>query len=129
MADAKLKITFVDIDVHSDGDPIGKGEIYWSFKVDGRVVTSRSVGNPLIIGSREAIALGASATVTKSGAVGTKLVVSGSVSEQDNDDKDETDSFTDTFTSGDDWGTGLVQHKPLSARNLNVTLNYIVERV
>jgi hypothetical protein len=129
MTDAKLKVTFIDIDVHSDGDPIGRGEIYWSLNVDGRVVTSRSPANPLIMGSNGTIALGASATVTKSGAVGTKLVVSGSVSEQDNDDKDEKDVFTDTFTSGDGWGTGLVQHKPLSARNLNVTLNYIIERV
>jgi hypothetical protein len=129
MSDSKFKVTFIDIDVHSDGDPIGRGEIYWGFKVDGRVVTSRSVANPMIMGSNGTIALGASATVTKSGAVGTKLVVSGSLSEKDNDDKDESDSFTDTFTSGDDWGTGVVQHKQLSDGNLNVTLNYIVERV
>ena len=129
MADTKLKVTFVDIEVNSDGDPIGKGEIYWSLKVDGRIITSRSVGNPLIIGSGGTINLGASTTVTKSGAVGTKLVVSGSVSEQDNDDADELAPFSLSYTSGDDWGTGGVHHIDCVDRNLNATVTYIIERV
>ena len=77
MADTKLKVTFIDIIVTRDGDPLNRGQVYWSFKVDGSVVTSRSVANPLTIGSGGTITLGASSTVTKSGTVGTNIVVSG----------------------------------------------------
>jgi hypothetical protein len=30
MADDKLRVTFIDIIVTRDGDPIDKGELYWS---------------------------------------------------------------------------------------------------
>jgi hypothetical protein len=128
MADAKLKVTFLDIQVNKDGDPVDRGEISWSFKVDGAVVTSRSSGNPYKIGSGGSIPLGDSATVTKSGAVGTKLVVSGSVSEHDSG-VDETASFSRSYTSGDNWGTGHPQSASIGDKNLDVTVNYLIERV
>jgi hypothetical protein len=131
MADAKLKVTFIDIAVTRDGDPTDKGEIYWSLKVDGCVVTSRSVANPLSIGSGGTISLGSSSTVTKSGAVGTNIVVSGSVSEKDSflGGKDDSDAFSQSFTEGGNWGTGSPHAVTLVDNNLNVTVNYIIERV
>jgi hypothetical protein len=128
MADVKLKITFIDMDVHSDGDKIGKGKLYWSFKVDGAVVSSRSVGNPLIIGSGGTVSLGTSRTVTKSGAIGSELTVNGTLSEYDSLDRDESDSFQHNYTAADSWGTGLRQAN-FSDGPLNVTLNYIIARV
>ena len=131
MADTKLKVTFIDIIVTRDGDPLDRGEVYWSFKVDGSVVTSRSVANPLTIGSGGTITLGASSTVTKSGAVGTNIVVSGSVSEKDSGfgGKDDSDSFSHSYTAGSNWGTSNPHPVNLVDNNLNVTLNYIIERV
>ena len=129
MADTKLKVTFSDIEVTKDGDPIGKGQIYWKLNVDGTVVASRSSASPLIIGSGGTITLGNSTTVTKSSAVGTKLTVSGSVSEKDSLDSDESAPFTHTYTAGDNWGTGSAHPVHLVDRDLDVTVNYIVERV
>jgi hypothetical protein len=128
MADAKLKVTFTDILVTRDGDPLDKGEIYHSFQVDGSTVSSRSSANPVKIGSGGVITLGNTAIVTKSGAVGTNLRVSGSVSEADGG-KDESASFNHSYTSGDNWGTGNSHTAHLVDNNLDVTLNYIIERV
>ena len=102
MADTKLKVTFSDIEVTRDGDPIDKGEIFWNLKVDGSVVSSRSSSNPYKIGSGGTISLGQSSTVTKSGATGTNLIVSGSVSEKDNflGGKDDSAFFTHNYTPG-----------------------------
>lgn len=131
MPDTKLKVTFIDMEVINDGDPLDKGELYWSLKVDGSVVTSRSVGNPQKVGSGGTISLGQNATVTKSGQIGTNLVISGSVSEKDSgfNGKDESASFTHNYNSGDNWGTGNPHVVSFTDRNLNVTLNYLVERV
>jgi len=131
MADTKLKVTFTDIEVIRDGDPMDKGEIYWSLKVDGSVVTSRSVDNPYKIGSGGTITLGQSATVTKSGQIGTNLIISGSVSEKDSglNGKDESASFSNNYNSGGNWGTSNPHAVPLTDKNLDVVLNYIVERV
>jgi hypothetical protein len=130
MANTNLRVTFSDIEVTRDGDPIDRGELYWSLKVDGSVVASRSVANPLTIGSGGTITLGNAATVSKSGAAGTNLVVSGSVSEKDSGlgGKDDYAPFTHTYTAGNNWGAG-----PHSAHivdnNLDVKVNYIIERV
>jgi len=131
MPDTRLKVTFIDMEVIRDGDPIDRGEIFWSFKVDGSAVTSRSVNNPLTIGSGGTITLGQNATVTKSGAPGTNLVVSGSVSEKDSflGGRDDSASFTDNFNSGNGWGTNNPHAVRLIDNNLDITLNYIVERV
>jgi hypothetical protein len=32
MANEKLKVTFIKLEVHKDGDAFGRGEIYYSFK-------------------------------------------------------------------------------------------------
>ena len=126
MADTRLLVTFVDIAVDSDGDPVGKGEICWSLKVDGAVISHRDIGNPYKISSGDSITLGQNTTVTKSG--NANLVVSGSVSDKDGASKDDTAHFTDTWTSGNNWGIGPRVQR-LKDRNLDVTLNYLITRV
>lgn len=131
MADTKLKVTFTDIDITRDGDPVDRGEIFWSLKVDGSVVSSRSSANPYKIGSGGTISLGQSSTVTKSGSNGTSLVVSGSVSEKDSGlgGKDDSAPFTHNYTAGNDWGTGNPHTAHIDDNNLAVVVNYIIERV
>ena len=130
MADTKLKVTFIDIIVTRDGDPLDRGEVYWSFKVDGSVVTSRSVANPLTIGSGGTITLGASSTVTKSGAVGTNIVVSGSVlgEGQRLRRQGRLGLLQPQLYCGEQLGTSNPHPVNLVDNNLNVTLNYIIER-
>jgi hypothetical protein len=128
MANTDLRVTFTDIEVTRDGDPIDRGEIYWSLKVDGSVVSSRSVANPLKIGSGGTISLGSSKTVTKSSTSGSNLVVSGSVSEKDGVGQDDYAPFTHTFTAGSNWGAGA-HTAHLADKNLDVTVNYIIEQV
>ena len=41
MANTNLQVTFTSIDVHRDGDPIDRGELYWSLRVDGVAVSTR----------------------------------------------------------------------------------------
>jgi hypothetical protein len=58
-------------------------------------------------------------------------VVSGSLSERDSgfNGKDDTDSFSHSYTSGSNWGTGNPHPVNFVDNNLNATLNYIIERV
>ncbi|MEZ4661068.1 MAG: hypothetical protein R2911_26245 [Caldilineaceae bacterium] len=126
MSNTKVKVTFTDIEVINDGDKIGQGEVYWSLKVDGSVLSSRSVANPYKIGSGGTIQLGNSVTVTKANSAGTNLVVSGSVSEKDSG-KDESDSFTHTYWLPD-FGTGS-QSVNLADKKFNVKVNYIIAHV
>jgi len=55
-------------------------------------------------------------------------VVSGSVSERDSG-VDETAPFSRSYTSGDNWGTGNPHSAHFADKNLDVTVNYIIERV
>lgn len=122
----KLKVTFIEIYVDKDGEPIGKGEIYWNMSVDGAIVSNRTSTNPRKTGSGETITLNDSVTVTKN--PGQYLTIAGSVSERDNLDKDESCPFEDVW-SGPSWGTGQIQKKNLSDRELAVTIQYKVEKV
>jgi hypothetical protein len=127
MADTRLKVTFIDIDVHKDGDPLDRGEIYWRLYVDGDAVTERDSGNPLTVTSGETITLGASRTVTK--AAGTSLAVHGYVAEEDSG-LDEIESFRHTYDAGDNWGTALPQQTAhLVDGNLDVTVIYNIKRL
>jgi hypothetical protein len=127
MANTNLQITFTDIEVHRDGDPIDRGELYWSLRVDGVSVSSRSAVTPLTIDSPGAISLGSSRTVAKS--AGASLLVSGSVSEQDSGpNNDETGSFSHTYVAGNNWGVGSHTAHLLDS-NLDVTVKYTIKRV
>ena len=87
-------------------------------------------GSTVVLDQRIAHGDGSS-TVTKSGAVGTNIVVSGTLSEKDSgfNGKDDSDSFSHSYTSGSNWGTGNPHPVNLVDNNLNATLNYIIERV
>jgi hypothetical protein len=127
MANTDLQVVFNNIEIHRDGDPIDRGEIYFYLRVDGVNVASRSGANPLTIDSGGVISLGNSRAVAKSPSA--SLVVSGSVMEQDaGASNDELGSFTHTYVAGNNWGVGG-HSAHLVDRNLDVTVNYTIKRV
>jgi hypothetical protein len=127
MANTNLQVTFNSIEVHRDGDPIDRGELYWRLNVDGVAVSTRSGANPLTFDSGGDISLGSSRAVAKSATA--SLVVSGSVSEQDaGANNDEMGAFTHTYVAGNNWGVGA-HTAHLVDRNLDVTVNYTIKRV
>ncbi|MBC7919891.1 MAG: hypothetical protein H7Z75_02275, partial [Ferruginibacter sp.] len=103
MAD-KIKVTFQTIDVITDGEPIGKGELYWNFLVDNHVVDTRSAVNPTKVSDGATINLTKAYTVTKE--AGQILTIAGSVGEKDNLDKDDFDRFSEEYNSHTNWGFG-----------------------
>ena len=126
MTNTRLLVTFSEIIVDSDGDPVGKGEIYWNLKVDGATVSQRVLGNPYKVGSGDTITLGQNITVSKS--AGANLIVSGSISDKDGASKDDEAHFTETLNAANNWGVGP-RIQRLKDRNLDVTLNYIIALV
>jgi hypothetical protein len=88
----QVKVTFTHMTVNNNGEPIGKkGELYWSFLVDGNVVSSRPRTNPLKVVDGETVQMNEAITVIKN--AGQSLTVSGSVSEKDlRPNKDENAS-------------------------------------
>ena len=127
MANTNLQVTFTSIDVHRDGDPIDRGELYWSLRVDGVAVSTRFSAQPLTIDSPGAISLGSSRTVAK--AASASLVVSGSVSEFDSGaNNDESGAFTHSYVAGNNWGVGSHTAHLLDS-NLDVTVYYTIKRV
>lgn len=126
---ANFKVSFVDIDVHKDGDGFfgGKGDLYWTLKVDGVAVSTRPIGNPRKTGTGETIDLqDESRTVAKSGAQ--TLVVSGTVSERD-PGADESASFTHNYTSADLWGSTAPHAARLTDGKLDVTVRYTITKL
>jgi hypothetical protein len=100
-----IQVIFDNIEVHRDGDPIDRGELYWSLRVDGVSVSTRSSANPMTIDSPNTIPLGSSRTVAK--ALSDHLAVSGSVSEQDpGNGNDELAPFNHDYVAGNNWGVG-----------------------
>jgi hypothetical protein len=121
----KIKVTFQTIDVIKDGEPIGRGEVYYNFLVDNHVVDTRSASNPIKVSDGATINLTKSYTLSKE--AGQVLTIAGTVGEKDNLDKDDFDRFSEEYTSQTNWGFGT--HKiNLNDRNLNVMVNYKIER-
>ena len=120
-----LRVTFNTIDVTTDGDPLDKGELYWSLKVDGQVVSSRSSANTYKADSGSVINLGGYRDLTKGDAA--TLTVSCTVSEKDDMDPDETDTHSQSYTQAGNWGIG--NHRVnLVDSNMNVWVDYTISR-
>lgn len=116
-----VKVTIDNLEVKKDGDPSGKGELYWYFRVDSTEIETRTVSNPRKVSSGENIAIRKSATVNKN--PGETLVIYCSVSDKDGgfDGADETSSFNLRFTEGDNWGAGAFD-RDISDGPLEVTV-------
>jgi hypothetical protein len=120
-----LRVTFNTIDVTTDGDPLDKGELYWSLKVDGVVVSSRSSANPYKADSGSIINLGGYRDITKGDAA--TLTISCTVSEKDDMDPDETDTHSQGYTQAGNWGIG--NHRVnLVDSNMNIWVDYTISR-
>jgi hypothetical protein len=124
MAD-NLKVTFQTIHISNNGEWTGKGELYYSLTVDGALVASRSVNNPLKLADGEDIVLDVAKTVVKE--AGQVLTVAGTVSEKDSLDKDDTQPFNHDYLKSDNWGFGP-HHPRLVDGKLDVIVNYTIER-
>ena len=122
---ANLKISFTSMNVSNNGEWTGKGELYWHWMVDGNIIGSRLITNPLKVADGETIQLSAASNVTKN--AGESLTVEGSVSEKDNLDVDENSTFKDTYSSPQ-WGVGNYARNLRDGR-LDVIVNYKIELV
>lgn len=123
-----VKVTIDNLEVKRDGDPSGKGELYWLFRADSAQIDQRSVSNPKKVSSGENVVIAKSATVTKN--PGETLVVYCSVSDKDGgfDGADETNSFSLRFTEGDSWGAGAFDRE-IADGPLEVTVHGRIDLV
>lgn len=103
-----VKVSIDVIEVIKDGDPSGKGELYWYFSADSTKIDQRGVNNARKTASGENVPIGKSVTVHKN--TGETLRVYGSVSDKDSgfDGADETGSFNLFFTEVENWGAGVI---------------------
>ena len=125
---AMVTVTFENIAVTNNGEPSGKGEIYWLFQVDGETVSERTVSNARKTVDGETIAISALRRVAKTS--GQNLTVYGTVSEKDDLSKDEMATFFDSFKPSDNWGarSGIYTRR-LADGKLDVTVSYRIDLV
>ena len=104
-----VRVTIDTLEGEKDGDPSGKGELYWYFHVDSNQIARRTVSNAKKTASGEDIDIGKSKTVSKN--PGETMIVYGSVSDKDSgfDGADETGSFRLYFTEAENWGAGPIE--------------------
>ena len=116
-----VRVSIDNIEVVRDGDPSGKGELYWYFRADSTKIDERGVNNPRKTSSGENVVIGKAATVLKN--PGETLVVYGSVSDKDSgfDGADETASFNLNFSEISNWGAGPIEER-ISHGPLDVTV-------
>jgi hypothetical protein len=119
------KVTVERIVVHNNGEKSGKGEFYWSFSANGKLIEQNKKNPMKKVEDGDTIDLGDSVIVN--GLQGSNtLTVSGSVSERDGLSKNETDFFERTYSRGDNWGIGSY-HARLQDHPLDVTVYYKIE--
>jgi hypothetical protein len=125
---AKVKVTFENIAITNNGQPFGKGGLYWVFQVDGETVSERTVSNPLKVADGETVSISAQRQVTKD--PGQNLTVYGAVSEKDDLSQDESATFSDSFKPSENWGAqGGTYKRRLVDRKLDVTVSYRIDLV
>ncbi len=120
---ADRKVTFRQLQVHKDGEPIGKGELYYTLYVGDHKVVERTRTNPVKIGSGGVLNINESEIVRSLGA-SEDLVISGTVSEKDPGSAEESDSFRHSYSQGDSWGLGAHEARLMDGRKFDVTLEY-----
>lgn len=127
----QVKVTFDKLVVHDNGDTKvggGKGELYWSFSVDGDTLIKRDRSNPDKTKDGTTIFLGDHVTVTKARKNGVFLTITGEVGDKDGgfSGKDEVDDFQKVWGHKENWGAGTRQVSLRDGR-LDTTLHYKVE--
>lgn len=125
----KVTITFVSLKVIDNGDPNHEthGEIFYSFKVDGKVVASKSKTTPLKIRDGQTITLNKKKVLTGIDKTSPHITLDGYVGDKDSgfNGKNEFDTFRVFLTGRNKWkqGTNRVH---LQDGRLRATLKYTV---
>ena len=116
-----VRVSIDEIEVVKDGDPSGKGEIYYDFRADSTKIATLGVSSAKKISSGENIPIGKYATVYKN--PGKTLAIYGTVSDKDSgfDGADETAYFSLNYTDTNNWGAGPINER-LSQGALDVTV-------
>lgn len=118
-------VQFRSIEVFRDGDPVGKGEIYWNFHVGGNKVSDRPARDGVKAGNGETIRLNDSLVVHDLNGRD-ELEITGSVGDNDPGSANESDFFRHTFTRGDSWGLGSHTARLRDGRKFDVAVHYTV---
>lgn len=123
----KIKITLEKLYVTDNGDPSHEtnGELYYSFKVDGKALVSQSKNSPKNVKDRATISLNKSTELEINNKETIKL--SGYVGDVDKgfNGKDERDDFSVILSFSNNWKEGGNSVHLVDGR-LNVTLYYNV---
>ncbi|MFD2564218.1 MULTISPECIES: hypothetical protein [Aquimarina] len=124
----KIKITFDKLYVTDNGDPSHEtnGELYYSFKVNGKSLISRSKSNPKKVKDKATIQLNKCKELDVKD--NETIKVSGYVGDSDKgfNGKDEYDDFSVILKNSNNWKEGSNSVHLVDGR-LNVTLYYEVE--
>lgn len=121
----KLKVTIKSIAVNNNGEPTGKGEVWYRFDIDGKMLVELPVDNPRKTSDGDVIFLNESRTVSKTG--NDILEIFGTVSEKDWPSKDETVNFRQQYTAADGWGVGTHDVNRKDGK-LDVTVHYEIAK-
>jgi hypothetical protein len=117
----KLKVTIKNITVNNNGEPIGKGELYWRFDVDGAMLVEQSIDQARKTNDGEVIVVNEPRIVSK---VGNDILdIFGTISEKDSLSKDENVYFRHQYTEADGWGRGTHDVNRKYGK-LDVTVHY-----
>jgi len=123
----KLTIKLVSLKVTDNGDPSHEtnGELYYSFKVNGKSLCTRSRSNPKSVRDGATIRLNDTKVVEITGK--SRVSLSGYVGDADKgfNGKDEYDDFSLSIRSSNNWKQGAHSVHLIDGR-LNTTLNYEV---
>jgi hypothetical protein len=119
-----LNVTIKSITVNNNGEGSGKGELFWKFDIDGKMLVELPLKNARKTDDGEVISLNESRIVSKDG--NDILEIHGTTSEKDWPSKDEYISFTHEYTEKNGWGVGSHDVNRKDGK-LDVTVRYEIE--
>jgi hypothetical protein len=116
-----IRVTIDQIEVTKDGDPSGKGQLYWLFKANNTTISSKSVSAPKKVSSGENIDINATQTITVDDNDTLRVYLSVSDKDSGFDGADESVSRNLTYDASNNWGDGPLRVN-LSDGPLDVTV-------
>ena len=126
----KVTISLISLKVNDNGDPNHEthGELFYSFKVKGKVLAQRSKTTPLKVKDGQTVRLGKKTALTDINKRSPAIKLDGYVGDVDTgfNGKNEFDTFRVFLTGRNRWKQGT-NHVVLQDGRLRVTLKYKVE--